>query len=210
MNNNAYWNEYYRQRADSKILIPSQFATFVAGELVDEYRCVVDVGCGNGRDSLFFARHGLKVVGVDAAVEAVDLCRRQADGLDATFVCSDVADPMLVTRIRDAAGRDEPLLVYARFFLHAIDQDQEAVFLRAASELCEGGGCLALEFRTVRDRQLAKETAPHFRRYIDPLDVVTTALTFGFRLDYFVEGFGYAKYRKDDAHVARLLLRRVQ
>ena len=54
----------------------------------------------------------------------------------------------------------------------------------------------------------AKETAAHYRRFIDPLNFLTSALARGFELHYFVEGFGYAKYNSDDAHVARVILRR--
>jgi SAM-dependent methyltransferase len=208
MNTNAYWNAYYRERGGSQVSLPSQFAAFVAGELADRVDYVVDVGCGNGRDALFFARHGLKVIGVDASSEAIDICRREADGLDTGFLCSDVSDPALVDRIRSAADGSDDLLVYARFFLHAIDEAAESALLGLAYDLCRAGSFLALEFRTLRDRDLAKETVAHYRRFIDPLAFLSSALAHGFRLDYFVEGFGYAKYRADDAHVARIVLER--
>lgn len=57
-----YWNEYYETTADNNStevpkLIPSQFADFVLNEFQDRTR-FIDFGCGNGRDSFFFADHG--------------------------------------------------------------------------------------------------------------------------------------------------------
>ena len=50
----AYWDEYYSSSAEVARSVPSQFATFVAGELEETHR-VVEFGCGKGRDSLFLS-----------------------------------------------------------------------------------------------------------------------------------------------------------
>ena len=52
---------------------------------------------------------------------------------------------------------------------------------------------------------LKKETSDHYRRYIVPTDLINKALKIGFDLSYLVEGFGFAKYRSDDAYVARVI-----
>jgi SAM-dependent methyltransferase len=67
----AYWNAYYR--ACSVPSLPSQFAVFVLGEL-NEPCAVVDVGCGNGRDAIFFARQGIPTIGIDGSPAAVEVC----------------------------------------------------------------------------------------------------------------------------------------
>ena len=38
---------------------------------------VLDIGCGNGRQTRFLARHFQKVVGVDISAAAVELARRE-------------------------------------------------------------------------------------------------------------------------------------
>ena len=70
------------------------------------------------------------------------------------------------------------------------------------------GDILALEFRTSRDEFLSKVTESHYRRFINPLAVVAKGNHLGFSCEYFVEGFGYAKYKSDDAHVARIIFRK--
>jgi SAM-dependent methyltransferase len=206
---NSYWNRYYKQRRNQGVLVPSQFATFVAGELSAETQgSVVEIGCGNGRDSLFFARHSFHVLGIDASSEAIDICRNAAAGLSSDFLVGDIDDRGLLQTIQMTLKDKRVALLYSRFFLHAISAESELSMFELSQALCPAGSLMALEFRTVRDKQLAKETESHFRRFLDPLSLLDQAMKFGFKVEYFVEGFGYAKYRSDDAHVARVLLRR--
>lgn len=202
-----YWNRYYGTRTSPVPNIPSQFAAFVALEITAD-STIVDIGCGSGRDSLFFANAGFNVLGIDASSSAVSLCQRTAEerGISrASFFCYNVDDPELLSRISAAAtGR---IVVYARFFLHAIPEEAELAFLRMVAAL-SNLDLLAIEFRTDRDAQQTKVTGSHYRRFIPPLDFLSRAAKFGFFPAYFTEGFGYAKYRNDDAHVARVLMRR--
>jgi SAM-dependent methyltransferase len=204
----SYWNQFYDARA-STLAIPSQFALFVLGE-TDDSSSIVDIGCGTGRDALYFSSQGRKVVGIDASVAGVEHCTRQAgsNGLDAKFIAASVESPTLANDVKAALSVDWPICVYARFFVHAINDEEEQAFLALASNLCREADLLAVEFRTLRDAQLAKETGAHYRRYVNPLTFIHRAINHGFSSDYFVEGFGYAKYKMDDAHVARCILRK--
>lgn len=204
----SYWDGFYGARSGGDMALPSQFAVFVAGEIRKNIATVVDIGCGDGKDSLFFARHGFQVTGIDSARSAIDLCLAGASGLDAEFICSEVENTDLAERIRSRIG-DRPAVLYSRFFLHAIDENAEGALLALAESVCSASCIFAVEFRTTRDRQQTKETGDHYRRFIDPLAFADRARAHHFVPRYFVEGFGYAKYRSDDAHVARMLLQRV-
>lgn len=201
-----YWERYYGSTTDYRIM-PSQFAAFMIGE-ISSRRQIIDVGCGSGRDALFFAHCGHDVIGIDAAANAIEICRQkaeQADARTARFLHSRIDDDGLLQQILAQATPGLPTLVYARFFLHAITDAQEKAFFDLCSALAQDDGLVAVEFRTMRDALQHKETPDHYRRFINPLDVLSTARAHGFLLQYFVEGFGYAKYRADDAHVARCL-----
>ena len=65
-----YWEEEYSKNAIP--LYPSQFAAFVASELFDSETHIIDVGCGNGRDSIFFAHLGKQVIGIDGSSVVVE------------------------------------------------------------------------------------------------------------------------------------------
>jgi SAM-dependent methyltransferase len=197
----GYWDRYYAARATVQRPLPSQFATFVAGEL-GQPRRVVELGCGTGRDSIFFSSYGHDVTGVDASEEAVKSCRALAEklGEPASFVTARIDDPGLASQLKGPVG---PLAVYARFFLHAITEAEERAFLDLADALTAPGDLLAVEYRTVRDASGAKVTEDHYRRFVAPPTFEARALGRGFDVAYAVEGFGFAKYQQDDAYVAR-------
>jgi SAM-dependent methyltransferase len=203
----AYWNSFYGSVETKQLDLPSQFAVFFLNE-VDRKSTIVDVGCGTGRDSLFFASQGARVIGVDGSSTAVDLCTNKAKVAgysNAEFMAADVADPTLPLRLRERAG--PRVCVYARFFLHAIPEEAEGAFLKLASQLADQ--CtLAVEFRTDRDAQQAKVTPDHYRRFIKPATLIARAAAVGFAPMYFTEGFGFAKYKMDDAHVARVVFKK--
>ena len=200
----GYWDEYYSRRTSLQRPLPSQFATFVAGEL-DGPHVVIEFGCGGGRDSIFFASYGHQVVGVDASERAVQACQQLSEGLgeNAQFLTSRIDAPDLAERL---SGRPGPHVLYARFFVHAITDDEEQSFLDLATALTSPGDLLAVEYRTVRDSSGVKVTDTHYRRFVSPATFQARALDRGFDVTYAVEGFGFAKYKDDDAYVARALL----
>ncbi len=203
-----YWDEYYgrRRAAARRRPVPSQFAAFVAGELGEPHD-VVELGCGNGRDSLFLSSHGHRVTGVDGSAVAVESCTCLAAelGSEARFLHAAIDDPGLPGRIGDPDG---PRCVYARFFLHAITDAEEVRLLDLVSALTGPGDVFAVEYRTVRDQSGVKETGAHYRRFVVPSRFQSRTQERGFDVDYDVEGFGFAKYRHDDAYVARTIFHR--
>lgn len=205
--NTAYWQRYYAGRSALTRPVPSQFAAFVATELRSPYR-IVEFGCGNGRDAIFFASYGHQVTAVDGSSAAIERGRRVAEvlGEKVEFVVASIETPGLVDLISETGDKT---LVYARFFLHAITAAEEQAFLRCAAALTSAGDLMAVEYRTIRDSSGVKETADHFRRFLSPAEFQYSAIQHGFRVTYAVEGYGFAKYKKDDAYVARTLLERV-
>ncbi len=201
-----YWDTYYQK---NNISLPSQFAAFCLNEFPDKYT-IIDCGCGDGRDALFFAKYGRSVVGVDRSIEAVQLCKRKADaeGLnDATFMAVDFGDKNSIEQLNSNLHiKTERALIYARFFIHAIDETAEANFLKFCADLCKvTQGKIFFEFRTAEDEKIEKTFGQHYRRFID-LDTITSRLkAYGFEIEYNVRGRGFAKYKTEDAMVARVI-----
>lgn len=204
MSEKKYWNSFYGNTKEFGLRIPSQFAVFIMNEYSGKLSKIVDLGCGNGRDAIFFAESGFKVFGVDASNEAIDLCRN-INHPNAHFECFDVHSNDIESGISKWAN-DDIFILYARFFLHAITEIEEDKFFELARSQCIGDSAVAVEFRTNRDEGLNKVTGKHYRRYINPLDFIMKSAKYGFKPVYFTEGFGYAKYKSDDAHVARVIL----
>ena len=59
---NKYWQKYYSENQQDK---ESNFAKFVFSELNKKKIVLADLGCGNGRDTIYFRNKGLKAFGYD-------------------------------------------------------------------------------------------------------------------------------------------------
>lgn len=199
-----YWDEYYKQSV--KVGVPSQFAAFVAQEAPPN-ALILEIGCGSGRDSFFFARSGWQVLALDGSRSAIRACDdlKTNLGLDAVrFRRAEVDTFQFEEEIRCAvAGSEGLVFVYARFFIHAITDREEEKMLNVLAQNLRRGDKFAIEFRTSRDATGAKITADHYRRYVNPQDLFARAGRLGFSIEYAVEGYGYAKYKQDDAYVSR-------
>lgn len=204
----GYWNSFY-EKTFKKRNIPSQFAVFVANELTN-FDWVIDLGCGNGRDSLFFHDAGYGVIGVDGSKTAIlksqELIKQsQYQDVSADFYCEKIntlnCNKNFLTQTKGLSK-----IIYSRFFLHAITETEEDAFLDLCQEISIPGDTLALEFRTTQDEDRAKVTAEHYRRFIEPSVLFEKVLKSGsWRMIYTSEGTGYAKYHHDDAYVCRVL-----
>jgi len=202
-----YWDHYYDQSVSR--LVPSQFAAFVLSEF-SKSDCFVDFGCGNGRDSFFFSQYAEKVLAVDRSTTAIVKNTEAAVARGCTNITFDNLDLADVSECEAFVQRYEGQLsnglMYGRFLLHAIPQESENNLLSIIRSSIGPDGKACFEFRTDRDEYQRKETEPHYRRYISSLAFSNNVRDAGFNIEYFSEGFGYAKMRKDDAHVARFIL----
>ena len=63
--NEKYWNKFYSNvKSSRELTFPSQFAAFTIGEKNKE-DCLIEIGCGTGRDSLFFSNFFTNVYAYD-------------------------------------------------------------------------------------------------------------------------------------------------
>ena len=80
------WQEAYSEGVPhwAEDLTPSLFAQQFIEEVRDASvgRRILEIGCGNGRDAIFFARAGFVVSAVDVAPGAVELARRNAEAAE--------------------------------------------------------------------------------------------------------------------------------
>lgn len=207
------WDDYYR---DHHFGAESSFAQFVrryfSGPLT-----VVELGCGDGRDAAYFHRQGCSVVAVDRAASGIASARRKLgeDGTALHFHVGDVADrPCLAEILRDpllrqsSLGAPGALVLYLRFFLHAIPEETEAAVLDAASVHLPAGFFLAAEFRTDADAHLPKAEGVHYRRFIAPADMHGRLGARGFEILHREARFGLSVYRGEDPHLCRIVARK--
>ena len=74
MKKNSYWNSYYK-KIELLNIKPSSFSKFCYNKFIKttKKKDILDIGCGNGRDTIFFFKKGLKVVGIDKSATVIKI-----------------------------------------------------------------------------------------------------------------------------------------
>lgn len=205
-----YWKAYYDQiLASNKGLVPSPFAEYMidSGSLKAATR-LIELGCGSGRDSIFFSKHGTQVVAIDqcpnvtAYLNEFDNIRSYAD--DFTNMAS----------VKEGELFD---IVYSRFTMHSIDEAGENRTLKWAYESLKDGGVFCIEARTTKDPLCGQGVDKgnnvwfyneHHRRFIDAKEFALKMEGLGFQIELFEERNGLAVYKNEDPIVLRIVGRK--
>lgn len=205
----AYWNQFYSHR-QVEIEVPSSFAQQVIGQIRSSAR-LFELGCGNGRDALFFASRGLQVVACDRSQVAVETLRARPE-LAAfphrpEFVQADFAE---LPSLYQGPSHD---VVYSRFTLHAVPSSVQSAALSWARGALSAGGTLFIEARSVKGSLYGKGEPVerdafvhdgHYRRFLRLDELLGELTSLGFSIASAVEQAGVAVYREDDPVVLRV------
>ena len=201
-----FWREFYGKFGDRVPRKRTTFAAWVADR--EPAGTLVDVGCGNGRDSWFFAARGFDVTGLTLLPRLATkhpASRRQEAAPDIEQCNLDSLRQTLATGARLARLPGDKV-VYGRFVLNNLTDAGRANFWRLTAMTLSGGGRCYLEFRTLQDRALPKEFGPHFRRHLHPDRVVAEAAARGGRVVHREAGRGLSPLGAEDPHLCRLIL----
>ena len=197
-----YWNTYYR--TDLIVKEPSLFAQTVMNKLSKGSR-LLELGCGNGRDSSFFARNGINVIAIDASDTMIDKLIT-TNNFGVNYVCADFVKWPIEHQY-------EFDYIYSRFSLHAIDEYQEDEIIKNAYTVLKKGGIFFIEARSIHDEIYGKGTMvgrnayiynDHYRRFIDKDELVDKLLNVGFKNIDAREDKGYAPFGESDPLVIRV------
>lgn len=204
INDTMYWDNYYKQKYNAPIG-QSSFAEYV-NQYLKAGKKLLDLGCGNGRDSIYFLKEGLQVTGIDASNEAIKKLKNIGNG---RFVCGD----FICFRTLFQEQYD---YCYSRFTLHAINEKQEDELLKNVNDALRVGGRFFIEARTINDsiygegKPLGKHeyvNHGHYRRFID-IDAFKKKiiLSGNFEIIEINESIGWAKTEDSDPTLMRCIL----
>lgn len=211
----AYWNAFYAGRHPD-LENPSSFARVVLTKVAPG-SLMFELGCGNGRDALFFAGQGVRMVGCDRSAVAIETLGSRPDlskfRHPPRFLHADFAE---LTRVYDASH--EPLdAVYSRFTLHAIPAEIQSAALSWAAVHLGPGGQLLIEVRSVKGSLYGKGEQVerdafihdgHYRRFLRLEELSAEVEGLGLAIVEATEAAGVAVYKDDDPVVIRLTARK--
>ncbi|MBT7064671.1 MAG: class I SAM-dependent methyltransferase [Verrucomicrobia bacterium] len=166
---------------------------------------IIELGCGNGRDSIYFSQKGLTVLGVDQVSEEVTFLNGKYSTNKLKFCMGDF------TRLPSDESYD---CVYSRFTLHSVtDADEDRVFNWVRHALRENG-LFALEVRSMSDpkRRQGTRVSPsenivdgHYRRYAELSGLLAKLSEVGLAPLFSEESTGFAPHGDEDPPVIRVV-----
>jgi SAM-dependent methyltransferase len=202
-----HWEVFYATKASRVPAEPSSFARWVAGR-EPKPTSLLDVGSGTGRDSLWLAGEGIDVLGCDYSQAGVSFAAERAaeQGRDAEFRRLNLYDVRQVLATGSLLARDRRTdAVYARFLLHALEDDgRQNLWRFARSVLSPTRGRLYLEFRTEATEH---EFGEHFRQFVQPDTVASELAGYGFTVEHSENRHGLAVHHNEDPRVCRIVAR---
>ncbi len=204
-----FWKGFYA--AHSLRHTPSPFAQWCLENYLPENSHILELGCGNGRDSFAFLHRNLPVIACDACGVAI------ADNLQhQTSLNLNVKGNFLTLNFAELETLEAKNIntLYSRFVLHAIPESLEDKILDYATARLPSGGRMLHEFRTIRDPLMQQGEAlseterltTHYRRFLNP-DVFRKKLAVrGWKELFFVESDELAVFGNENPVVARIVV----
>lgn len=187
-----YWKSFYSNRIRIITSAPSQFAEFSLPYMQRDSE-VLDVCCGNGRDSNYFKLNGINVTSFDIiSMEPVFFKYKELDLLNKT----------------PNFGYDKKFdYVYCRFTLHSVPEEIEDYILQNAHAVLKDKGLLFIEVRSDKG-VLHGGMNNHYRRLINFDKLKNKLIRLGFSMDYEIESTKLSVYNGEDPLLIRIVAKR--
>ena len=205
-----YWDSYYYKKEINKK--NSNFSKFVYKKL-KKNKSLIDIGCGDGRDSFFFSKKKIKTLGIDISKQVIkknNLTMNKRQMKLIKFKRINIASKKLINQKFD--------YIYARFFLHAITHKTENKLILFIKKIKKKNTLVFFEFRNEKDRIFKKGknvgknlflfNNNHFRRKIITKEFIKTFLKLTkSKLLYKMQSKTFSMTRNDKPNLTRLIFK---
>lgn len=209
-----YWNKYYQVNKSPSF--PSNFAKFCKKNLLKTNSKILEIGCGNGRDAIFFSKHVSHVTCLDRSKNAIKIINkiiREKEIINLKPINDDVKN---LNKILKQENYD---LIYMRWFLHSIELSKENYILNSISKLTKKNPIIAIEARTSEDNIKNNKNTKnisnlelvsngnHYRRLLDVNDFCKKINNFGFKIIYKRKSKNFSKLKMSNTNQNPSLIR---
>lgn len=204
MDKNYWANFYAKHKVGEK---PSLFAKFVWENYLATRKDshLLELGCGNGRDALYFAKCGIHTLGIDQCENMIDLLNKKHSGANLTFQSGDFTALPNTKSAFDA--------VYSRFTLHSINATQQSNLFKWIGANLKANGILAIECRGYKNSlyglgKMVETDAfiyeNHYRRFVR-FESLLEILGDDYEIHFAKEDRGFAPFNGEDDFFCRLI-----
>lgn len=199
INSKEYWENFYKD--ENVTLRPSSFAVFCM-KYLDYKESILDFGCGNGRDSIYFVNQGIYVI-------AVDWIRNNY----LSYLASINKSLKVIWKDIDSAVKDIDTAdnLYMRFFLHAISDGDQTTILNWATKATQKK--IFIEARSIVEpvgKLISNNiyNTDHSRRFINKNELEHKLKAIGFDIIHSEESKGLSKQGNSNPVLIRLVAQR--
>lgn len=212
MDDKEYWTNYYKY--NSKPTSASTFAEFILPKL-ERNKNLIELGCGNGRDSVYFSQKGLNVIAIDQVQCEIDFLNENYKNDKLYFLSDDFTN--LKNTSYDLIKNTNFDYIYSRFTFHSINEEKEDRTLDWIENKLDKNGIFLLEARSIKDPMFKQgenlsETenfTTHYRRYMNLNKIIEKLESRNFKIEYKIEDNNLAIYKEDNPYVIRLIARKL-
>lgn len=198
-----YWAKFYQNNQSP--FLPSLFAKFIL-KYAPKNAQLLELGCGNGRDSVFFYEKGMRV-------KAIDACKSEIEYLKANYAKNNLefenADFCALNEISNAYD-----VIYSRFTLHSITKSEQESLLPFVYKALKAQGIFCVEARGLKNSLYNQGLASgdnafiydeHYRRFLDFEILCDELKILGFNLLFAKEDKGFAPFKNEDDIFIRII-----
>jgi len=155
---------------------------------------------------LFFLNKGIHATGIDFSKTTI----KKNNLIKKNFIFNNICDDHL--KILNKKFN----YIYARFFLHAINYENEDRSLKNIKKISKKNSLFFFEFRTTKDKLMKKGKIiskyerfyGHYRRFINVNDFRSKLDLMGYKILYIKESVNFAKLKSDKPSVCRIIFKR--
>lgn len=211
INDLSYWNKFYKIK--DKRILSSNFAKFIKKKIINKKSNILEIGTGNGRDAFYFSKYCKSVIAIDQSKIAIRNNRLRVKQLgikNLTFKSLSLNNFIKIKK------KNLINLIYARFFIHSVNQKKENFFLKKLIDFNNQKPLIVLEFRTTKDKLMKKgkkiskfeRYTDHYRRFIETKKFEKKIKNMGFIIIYMKLGINLSKTKNDNPHLCRIIFKK--
>tara|TARA_Y100000590_G_scaffold456882_1_gene608349 strand:+ start:899 stop:1525 length:627 start_codon:yes stop_codon:yes gene_type:complete len=201
-----YWNNFYLKKTPP--VFSSNFAKYIGLKFHKKINFIIDLGCGNGRDTVFFLKRKIYCIGIDKSKIVIKKNKKNNILYKEHFLFHDFS------KLSFNKLSKKKFSVYLRFSLHSLNLKEENSLIKNLSK-SKKLEYIFIETRTIFDelygvgKKISKNEfySDHYRRFINPKEI-KKKLSKNFDIIYFQCRKNFAKYKKENPKILRIICKK--